>query len=169
MNLLKVTLNNTWHVKYFTYLLALAYLLTWVLVLGLTVFILPWSWDPLPRSWSWYLPSCSGPSLRGTGGRGRERRDAWRKKCPTERSAHHPLYIPRSNTVLCNYYYSSATNKLDEALSDYTLFGTTIILLFIILPCNHGSTLVLACCEANHWSHGKKVNSTDTNQNLHRS
>ena len=41
----------------------------------------------------------------------------------------------------------------------------------------HGSTLVLACCKANHWSHGKKVNvvqpqsahpSTDSNQNLHR-
>ena len=50
----------------------------------------------------------------------------------------------------------------------------------IVLECDahHGSTLVLACCKANHWSHGKKVNfvqprsaypSTDSNQNLHRS
>ena len=40
----------------------------------------------------------------------------------------------------------------------------------------HGSTLVLASCKANHWSHRKKVNcvqpqsahlSIDTNQNLH--
>ena len=40
----------------------------------------------------------------------------------------------------------------------------------------HGSTLVLACCKANHWSHGKKVifvqpqsahPSTDSNSNLH--
>ena len=43
---------------------------------------------------------------------------------------------------------------------------------------HHGSTLVLTCCKANHWSHGKKVNFVqpqsahpliNSNQNLHRS
>ena len=46
------------------------------------------------------------------------------------------------------------------------------------LSTSHGSTLVLNCCKANHWSHGKKVHfaqpqsahpPTVTNQNLHGS
>ena len=57
-------------------------------------------------------------------------------------------------------------------------FGCLRIYIIYEILYHHGSTLVFACCKANHWSHGKKVNfvqpqsahpSTDTNQNLHRS